>query len=275
MGTHHAAMDEGRFRKLAIETMVLVAIGMVLAFFGPFGTFELPLGKRMLYWVSLVLIGFPLFRGSSIIARRLSDSTSLPVTVSLLIAIGIAAIPMTAIVAALFFKLTLGQLVDWNGIGALYLQVWLLAALITGVTLLLFRDDAQHSHQNESSSTLLSRLPAVGAASEPHSLVSDGTHGLDLPLGFGPVLALKSEDHYVSVIGEGRTTLLLIRLRDAIALMPADAGWQVHRSWWVAHAAITSVEREGRSVSVTLSDGTIVPVSRDNQDKVKGLSLTR
>ena len=70
------------------------------------------------------------------------------------------------------------------------------------------------------------------------------------------------------VIGNGHSALILMRLRDAIALMPAEAGMQVHRSWWIATEVIDTVKRDGRSMSILLKDGTIVPVSRDNISKV-------
>lgn len=259
-------------RKLTIEITVLIAIGMVLAFIGPFGTFELPLGKRLLYWVALVLIGFPLFRGSGTAARWLADASQIPPLVGRLIAIGIASIPMTAIVAILFFRLTPDRLVDWNGVGLLYLQVWILAALITGITQLLFRDTPPYALPEDDGLDTTPETATLETGANPLAGNDDGVK-LDLPIGFGPVLALKSEDHYVRVFGEGRSTLLLIRLRDAIALMSADTGFQVHRSWWIAYAAIAHVEREGRAVSITLKDGTIVPVSRGNIDTLKAHDL--
>jgi len=53
-----------------------------------------------------------------------------------------------------------------------------------------------------------------------------------------------------------------MRLADAIVELEGLEGAQTHRSWWVARAAVTSVERaDGRAV-LTLKDGAEAPVSR-------------
>ncbi|KTE11438.1 hypothetical protein ATE71_11760 [Sphingopyxis sp. H115] len=59
---------------------------------------------------------------------------------------------------------------------------------------------------------------------------------LPLPPGFGPVGALKGEDHYVRVIGTRSEELILMRMRDAIARLDNADGLRIHRSWWVARA---------------------------------------
>jgi len=53
-----------------------------------------------------------------------------------------------------------------------------------------------------------------------------------------------------------------MRLGDAIEELQGLEGAQVHRSWWVARAAIADVRRgDGRAV-LTLVSGAEVPVSR-------------
>jgi len=103
-------------------------------------------------------------------------------------------------------------------------------------------------------------LPAPGLAPAPAAPLAPA---LPLPPGFGPLLALKGEDHYVRAIASERAELLLMRLRDAIALLPPADGAQVHRSWWVARAAVTGTARDGRNTFLTLSNGDTVPVSRE------------
>ena len=77
------------------------------------------------------------------------------------------------------------------------------------------------------------------------------------------MLALKGEDHYVRAIGAAREELILLRLSDAIAALPAGAGLRVHRSWWVAREAVARVTRDGRAARLILTNGTEAPVSRD------------
>lgn len=78
----------------------------------------------------------------------------------------------------------------------------------------------------------------------------------------GPVLSVSVRDHYVDV----RTALgehaLLLRLSDAIKELDGVEGAQVHRSHWVARAAVAAVERGQGRVRLRLVDGRAVPVSR-------------
>ena len=78
------------------------------------------------------------------------------------------------------------------------------------------------------------------------------------------MLALSSEDHYVRAHSDISTTLILIRLRDAVAeLGSAAEGMQVHRSWWVSRAAVTGHKRSDRAMRLILRNGLEVPVSRE------------
>jgi hypothetical protein len=78
----------------------------------------------------------------------------------------------------------------------------------------------------------------------------------------GPILALQAEDHYVRIHTTRGSTLLLMRFADAIAELDGQPGLQVHRSWWVARAAVTGAARTGRRAELVLSNGLSVPVSR-------------
>jgi len=80
--------------------------------------------------------------------------------------------------------------------------------------------------------------------------------------GFPAILALAAEDHYVRVIAEGKSALVLMPLAEAAALMPEGTGAQVHRSWWVAKSAVTGQRRAGRDLQLVLHGGLAAPVSR-------------
>ncbi|WP_247878916.1 LytTR family DNA-binding domain-containing protein [Azospirillum brasilense] len=84
------------------------------------------------------------------------------------------------------------------------------------------------------------------------------------------LLALEMEDHYVRAHTAEGSDLILMRLRDAIAELAGLDGMQVHRSHWVAAAAVAGVERkpDGKLVLV-LRDGRRVPVSRSHAAAVR------
>jgi hypothetical protein len=74
--------------------------------------------------------------------------------------------------------------------------------------------------------------------------------------------AVEAEDHYLRLHTSLGQDLILLRLADAIAELAGLEGAQTHRSWWVAKAAVTDVERGDGRATLTLKDGAEVPVSR-------------
>jgi len=63
--------------------------------------------------------------------------------------------------------------------------------------------------------------------------------------------------------------LLLLRLSDAVAELGPTLGRQVHRSYWVARRAVSSVERDRYRVRLILRNGARVPVSRTFLPKLR------
>lgn len=75
------------------------------------------------------------------------------------------------------------------------------------------------------------------------------------------IVALEAEEHYVRVHTLSRSELVHCRFRDAVDAMPIELGIRVHRSWWVATAAVASASRGARRWQLTLSSSVTVPVS--------------
>jgi hypothetical protein len=78
----------------------------------------------------------------------------------------------------------------------------------------------------------------------------------------GEVLALQAEQHYLRVFTDKGRALILYRFSDAVAEMQGRRGTQVHRSWWVAEAAVRKAMKENGAWRLVLQDETTVPVSR-------------
>lgn len=85
--------------------------------------------------------------------------------------------------------------------------------------------------------------------------------------------AITSEDHYLRIYTSLGEELILMRLADAIRELDGADGMQVHRSWWVARAAVQDVTREAGKPVLILQNGTQVPVSRTYQKAVKAAGL--
>lgn len=110
----------------------------------------------------------------------------------------------------------------------------------------------------------------AGQAWENHGFLSR------IPPSLGrTILALHSEDHYVRVYTDRGETLVLAAISDAIRAVEAagTAGNRVHRSWWVATAAVARSEASGRKLAVHLSNGIEVPISQTYREvaKISGL----
>lgn len=92
----------------------------------------------------------------------------------------------------------------------------------------------------------------------------------DKPVG-SEVWALKAEQHYVRVYGDKAEDLILYRFSDALRDVAGHDGLQVHRSYWVAKAAIEKIEVASKSYEITLKNGLKVPVSRNYKRQLDDL----
>jgi hypothetical protein len=85
---------------------------------------------------------------------------------------------------------------------------------------------------------------------------------IPLKLRGGELWAVEAEDHYLRLHTSKGQDLILMRLADAVDELEGIEGAQVHRSWWVAREAIADARRGDGRATLTLKDGSQVPVSR-------------
>jgi len=85
----------------------------------------------------------------------------------------------------------------------------------------------------------------------------------------GEVLCLRMEDHYVRVHTLNGARLVAGPFERVIAGMTQE-GMRVHRSWWVARAAVTGVVADGRNLRLILRGDLTAPVSRASVAKLRG-----
>ena len=93
--------------------------------------------------------------------------------------------------------------------------------------------------------------------------------------GHEQVYRLSANDHFVHVSTKTGVHEIRMRLRDAIQEMDHVDGMLVHRSHWVARDAMRSLIRAQGKVSVILTNGEHVPVSRKYRDDVEALNLPK
>ena len=90
---------------------------------------------------------------------------------------------------------------------------------------------------------------------------------LDAPLD-GDLICLQMHDHYLAVHTTAGQQLVLCRMDDAARELHG-LGQRVHRSWWVARAAIAEARRHNGRLRLILHDGREVPVGRTYQQQVR------
>lgn len=89
----------------------------------------------------------------------------------------------------------------------------------------------------------------------------------------GDLWAISVRDHYVDIQTSLGVSSILLRFGDAMAEADGVDGAQMHRSHWVAWAAVETVERDGAKLFVRLKHGARVPVSKNHRAKLEARGL--
>ncbi|TCO72990.1 LytTR family transcriptional regulator [Rhodovulum euryhalinum] len=231
--------DLVRILFLPSTLVVWAALSVCLALSGPFGTYAAPLPQRLAIWPLVVGAGMTSGIALQLSIRRLRPGIPRWQR-SVLGAGGLSAV----------LVLPAQYLVGGLGAGAVLPGAFDMAlaifAFALGLSLLHIR--AIPRPGSSVAPALLSRLP-------------EGQRGA--------VIRLSSSDHYVRVVTDLGASEVLIRFADAIAELGGVEGMRVHRSHWVALAAVTGARRDNGRLFLTLRDGSEVPVSRRYRDAVE------
>lgn len=223
--------------------LIIAAIAVVIAVIAmPFGTAVLSLPARMLFWG--LLIGLNQVKWSLWYRYGLRRAGEGWQGMALMVVAGAILLNLT-----LPFEVELGfrlvgypVAIDW----APNFAAAMLISLGVGTGIALAQGDQ----------------PPVVAEAPP---VPAPSTGLALRAGLADLRLLESiiaEDHYLRLhLADGRAPLVLYRFGDGLRELAAIDGEQVHRSAWVAAAAVRGAVREGRRWRLCLAGGSTVPVS--------------
>ena len=237
--------------------MAFAVITGIFALTGPFGTYEgFSLPGRIAYWTvmqaacwtvaltSIVLLGAALGR---------SAQGDLAITIA---GAALAGLPIAA------FIVLSKAIVNGAEISVAHYGEELIFAIPISVLLGLL-------------ASLAIRQEAAGGAGTVH----EGQSGRQI--GHPELLArlsqekrgvlhyLTMQDHYVEVVTANGRELVLLRFADALREVPEGLGLRIHRSHWVALAAIQGWRRDNGRLLLTMPDGTELPVSRSYLGDIK------
>ena len=221
----------------------MAVVAAILGVAGPFGTFEQwNLGVRLAYWAAIVISTYGLGYAtlsllSTLVGLRLPQpSARVPILGAL------TGVPVTLAVIGV-------NLAAFGNTGIPLLSLWLQCTLISMGVIAISEIVAASVRRNAA--------PAPVAAEAPPPILDR----VPLPAR-GNLWALVVQDHYVEIVTARGKTLVLMRLGDAIREVGATPGIQIHRSHWVALAAIAKVVKADGKPAVELPDGRRLGISR-------------
>lgn len=258
----HSLAASGQFdlarRPILLKWAFLAAVAAILSLAGPYGSFDaMDLPGRALFWSLLVfgtdLVAHPVAQ----VLRRLLLPRGWPPLAPRLLAAAVAALP-TALAGSLLWDAITGRTGQPLGPGflAIYGEALLLIVAVTLLLGLLSIAIAVRGRPAAPPTAPAMPEPAPETAAAAFLCRAGSRHA------GARLLAVQAEDHYLRIYTDAGDDLVLMRLRDAVAALAAVPGLQVHRSFWVAQAAVARTERRGPAAQITLASGLTVPVGR-------------
>ncbi len=248
-----------------------VVAGLVLAFLGPFGSFEWSIPTRLGFWILCMIAGACLHLPAYHFGKRFAAAHAIPVWIWLPLAALAAAVPMTLMVngiAVSIFKF--GAI---SGVVALYPYVVSISLPVVGMVHLLEWVKAQRARPIDTAAPeTVDPAPETTEPARAAAPTADTPLLDSVPARIGKtILCLEMEDHYVRVHTDRGDALVHGRMTDfETELAGRVEGQRVHRSWWVARAAVSGWTQDGKTMMLTLTNGKAVPVARDRQAGLKG-----
>lgn len=253
MGAFLSGLKEEASSPVLWVAWVVISVAVSIA--GPFGTYGvLSIFERGLFWVPLIAVAVVLAAlVRAYVASRICAYYTLKGTLFTAVLNCLILVPFLYGVIGLILPETVFAQISWAEIAVM------VASISLGICAL--------------------RVSARADGPAGRGWAQQGENGASLPSGprllrrldptiSGDIWAISVRDHYVDVQTSQGMGSILMRFSDAVAEVDCQDGAQVHRSHWVAWAAVGCVSREGGKVILHLKSGQQIPVSRNHRAKV-------
>lgn len=233
-------------RRWAIDVAMMVAIGLLMGFLGPFASERVPIVGRYIYWMICMvgggMIGVVL---DAVLVQRV------PQTWRRVAVVTVAMTPLVSLLVLSTEHLLIGGPFRWSGYLRLVLwQVWPICLAVMVVRTLVWR---RLPGKVETRTVVAPPLPEAEAAFRRR---------LSARRRAARLIAVEAHDHYLKVHTDAGEELITLRFADALDELSLAHGWRVHRSWWVAAGAVEGVRWRRGAGEVRLVGGLEAPVSR-------------
>lgn len=231
----------------------LIIFGLAIGLVGPFDTYSaLSTLPRLAYWLAISFLSYGAGFAMTTALLTLLRERALPIWLCVAIGGLFAGLPI-ALLIYVINGLTFGfEQIGVPGLIALLVNTPLISLAITTLSVLAAKSGPEENVTPAAAPSLLQRLPLAQR---------------------GRLLHLTVADHYVEVSTDRGKTLLLMRFADAIGEAKPIAGLQVHRSHWVALAAVRRSFRQNGKAMLELENGAIIPISRSYQAEARKAGL--
>jgi hypothetical protein len=236
-----------RGRRWTIDLAILVAIGLLMGFLGPFGSEHIPVVKAYVYWM-ICMVGGGLIGiiADELLSRRLPGIWRRVAAVSVLIT------PLVTLLVLTTQYVMFAQPFGWSPYLKLLWQVFPILLAVMAVRALVWR---RMPVRVETRTIVAAPLPEAEAAFRRR--LSAKRRGSRL-------IAVEAHDHYLKVHTDAGEELVTLRFADALEELALAHGWRVHRSWWVAADAVETARWRKGAGEIRLVGGLTVPVSRSH-----------
>ena len=236
-------------KKSGREIAMMTGLAALCAWFGIYGTGNLPFLPRFGLWFTTMVIGY----GSAYLAMPLimdRFGRSWPVPLQVFAIAALISVPIT-------FALMVISSDPWS-FKKFYIQYGYV--LVVSLVLVVLNFVIERSKmvdgavQVDPITVFLERLPVKYRTAS--------------------LYAVSAEDHYLRVHTSVGEELILMRLADALRELDGADGLQTHRSWWVAKEGVADTQQiDGKRVLVLKSGGR-ASVSRTFAGAVKAAGLS-
>lgn len=232
-------------RRWAIDLAVLVAIGLLMGFLGPFASERAPIVARYIYWM-ICMVGGGLIGivADDWLSRRMSGPWARTATASVIMT------PVVTLFVLTTEHLLMGAPFGWSSYWRLLWQVLPILLSVMVVRVLVWR---RAPTRVETLTVIAPPLPEAEAAFRRR---------LSAKRRSARLIAIEAHDHYLKVHTDAGVELLSLRFADALAELSSAHGWRVHRSWWVAADVVETVRWRRGVGEMRLAGGLTAPVSR-------------
>lgn len=242
----------------SLLTLAFIAsLGLIIGYLGPFGSYELSLPIRLLYWTISIFMGYFIYYHSFRFTEWFFADKQVHRFVKFIIPSVVSALLLTFCIQLVTYSIFAVPSQYFSRFFGFFPQVFTVGLIINFISSHFHKtvekeQQTQTVTQSQAGKVFLDRLP--------HKLGDE-------------LICFVMEDHYLKVTTSKGDYMLLMRMKDALVELSDYDGLQVHRSWWVARDAVARTKKNGRNLVLVLENDTEVPVSRTFVNKVKEAGL--